>query len=324
MNAQDAIVDTYEDLINCYTSEHSCAFLRACWFLNEEDTLQAKSLSRMIFSDGNSKEIYTKHERAFIAYVMTEVDYHCFQMSSKRGPIDCRIVSVDFCFSSNTLYDGIEFMKIFNKAFDGFNIFLFVCFKGVHLGCSYIKRSEKDQDCVISPLMIPEINWELVYNTLLFRNASSDFYDYYSGMVGAILEIKNCFVFQSEEGYVTSFYDYDDDMLEDTRRIQLADFLDYKYIEPQPNNVFDREKFESDMQWCFDEFDFIKSSRINTLEMLFEAEKALEQSNTVKQHNGNDSDPALPVAHSQDNNENFELLDDVVELMKKLKKERGL
>jgi hypothetical protein len=329
MNAQDAMIETaYDDLIRCYSAEHSCVFLQSSWLLNENASFLTKSFSRMIFSDGNSHEVYTKRERDFITRINSEVDYFRYQKQSKQGTIDCRMLSVDFSFSADPLYDGIEFMKIFNKAFDGFNIFLFVCDNGLYIGCSCIKSSELARDCVISPLITPKINWESFGNELLCRNDSSDFYEYYSGIVNIINEIQYCFDCEPDERYPAFYFnnDCDDDPADDLCKIPIDEYFSFKNKEQSSKtcNSFDKTFFNSELEWCFDDLEFIKSSRVNPLEMLFEAEKALEQSNNTEQQHTNSPDSLLATSKQFSTNENFELLNDPIALMKILKQERGI
>ena len=219
-------------------------------------------------------------------------------------------------------------MKIFNKAFDGFNTFLFVCDNGVHIGCSCIKSSKIARDCVISPLITPKINWELFENELLYRNDSSNFYEYYSGIITMVNEIRYCFDCEPDERYPVFYFnnDYDNDPTDGLYKIPIDECLSYKYREQpsMPCNDFDEAFFDSELEWCYDDLEFIKTSRVNPLEMLFEAEKALEQSNNSEQQNNNNPEAILAVSKQFSTNENFELLDDPIALMKKLKQERGI
>jgi len=329
MNVQDYMIKTaYDDLIESYTTQHSRVFLQAAWLLDENASFLTKSFSRMIFSEGNSYEIYTQRERDFITSIKSEVDYFCYQKHAKRTAIDCRMVSIDFSYSSDPLYDGIEFMKIFNKAFDGFNTFLFVCDNGILIGCSCIKGSGFNHDCMISPLITPIINWELLESELLCRNDSSDFYEYYLGMINMIYGIRNCFDFECNEEYQTFYLnnDIDDDPANRRYRIPIEECLSFKYIESplKSCNRFDEAYFEAELDWCFDNLDFIKTSRVNSLELLFEAEKALKESNDAEQQYTNNTNAVLTALKQFGTNEDFKLLDDPIALMKKLKQERGI
>lgn len=329
MNVQDAMIKTaYDDLIEYYSTQHSCAFLKATWLLDENASFLTKSFSRMIFSEGNSYEIYTKRERDFIASINSEADYFCYQKQYRRGAIDCRMVSIDFSFSSDPLYDGIEFMKIFNKAFDCFNTFLFVCDNGVFIGCSCIKGDGFTRDCMISPLITPIINWELLGSELLCRNDSSDFYEYYSGIINMIYGIRNCFDHEPDEGYPVFYInkDYDDDPADGQYKIPIDECLSYKYKGPplKSCNSFDEAYFDSELDWCFDDLEFIKTSRVNPLEMLFEAEKALEESNNAELQHTNNPEAIVTALRQFGTNKSFELIDDPIALVKKLKQERGI
>lgn len=329
MNTQDAMIETaYDDLIGSYSAQHSCAFLQASWVLDENASFLTKSFSRMVFSEGNSHEIYTKRERDYITRINSEVDYYCYTKQSRRGTIDCCTVSIDFSFSADPLYDGIEFMKIFNKAFDGFNVYLFVCDNGVHIGCSCIKSSKIARDCVMSPLITSIINWELLENELLYRNDSDDFYEYYSGVINMINGIRCCFRCEPEEKYPTYYFynDCDDDPADKLCKLPIEECFSSNYNDSpsKPYNGFDEALFDSEMECCFENLEFIKTSRVNPLEMLFEAERALEESNIAEQQHTNSSYAPLTDSGQSNANENFELLDDPIALMKRLKQERGV
>ena len=326
MNAQDMrIIDAYENLINSYSPERSCAFLQACWLLDEGVSFQSISLSRMIFSEGNSQEVYTREERAFISSLVPYVDFACFQIASERGGIDCRVVAVDFGLSHDTIYDCIKFMKIFNKSFEGFNIFSFVCGNGLHLGCSCIKNHEHIRDCMLSPLIAPNINWEALTDVFLYRNEANILYDYYAGVLNTIYEIYNCFDCPENEDYNApfSYYHGDDDPADCLGKVHLSEHINY-IIDYQPipkDPIFDAEQFESYVEECFVDLDYITTLKANPLEMLFDAEAALEQSNSLGSQNTETTDFASHSSTDNEYDENIELLNDPATLVKKLKTE---
>jgi len=219
-------------------------------------------------------------------------------------------------------------MKIFNKAFNGFNMFLFVCDNGVHIGCSCFKSSTFDRDCLISPLITPNINWELFESELLYRNNSSNFYEYYEGIISMINTIRDCFDYIPDEQYPVTSCDneYDFDPTDEISKILDKPQFYSKYDEHPKKSCshFDETSYDTELEWCFNELDFIKTSCVNPLEMLYEAEKALVESYKTQQQYASSTDIVMPVSNRSSTDGNLELLDDPIALMKKLKNERGI
>lgn len=224
----------------------------------------------------------------------------------------------------DAIYDSIQFMKIFNKAFKGFNVFSFCCANGVHLGCSCIGNRESDRDCMISPLITPNINWNLLINTLLYREVSTSPYTYFQGMYNTIYEIQYCFELPTDRPYKDVFSSYvdDDDPVDRLGRIRLSDYSEHTVDLPLDQNEvpFDVTQFDSVVEECFTELAYIKPLRANPLEMLFEAEAVLAQSQSFSLQN-NGSKDFSPSTFTETDIENFELLNDPATLVKKLKAE---
>ena len=320
--------DIFQDLINGYSLDCACAFLQSCWFWPEKVVREEHSLERMIYTQGNLYEVYTAYERRVIGKFDQQVVFCSYRLSSINKMVRCKTLALSIQDSAEPLKDAIALMKIFNKAFAGFNVFLFAYEKGLFLGCSCIKSSAVGMDCVISPIISPEINWDALYDTFLFRNDSSNFYDYYSGVVGSILSIPDCYSLSEKEDediYKSGFtYDYDSDALEDYRNFGFSRMIDYHQdISAKPKPRFDKEEFLNDVQDCMEELRFIVANRINPLELLFEAQKAHEENRAIDFENTHSTN-SHPTAVSEDDMNAFSMLDDPIALMKMLKRQRGI
>lgn len=320
--------DIFQDLINGYSLDCACAFLQSCWFWPEKAVREEHSLERMIYTQGNLNEVYTAYERRVIGKFDQQVVFCSYRLSSINKMVKCKTLALSIQGSAEPLKDAIALMKIFNKAFAGFNVFLFVCEKGLFLGCSCIKSSSIGMDCVISPIISHEINWDALYDTFLFRNDSSNFYDYYSGVVGSILSILDCYsLSEKEDKDIYKYrctYDYDSDALEDYRHFGFSGMIDYHQDTSEKLKLrFDKEEFWGDVQDCMEELSFIVANRINPLELLFEAQKVYEENRFADFENTHSANPH-PAAVSEDDMHAFNMLDDPIALMQMLKRQRGI
>lgn len=326
-NNASELSDIFQDLMNGYSLNYACAFLQACWFWPEDAAREECSLERLIYTQGEQSEIYTSYERDVINKFEQPVAFCNYRLSSMSKMMKCKTLALNIQDSTEPLKDSIALMKICNKAFAGFNVFLFVSDEGIFVGCSCIKGSTIGMDCVISPLITNRINWDALYDAFLFRNDSSDFYDYYSGIVGSILSIPDCYILSDHDddfwGYDTA-YDYDSDALEDYRRFNLSDMLEYHPNgDEEPDSIFDKEEFLDDVRYYMEELDFIVANAVNPLELLFEAQKAYEDSQSgdmVSEHISTTHSDAL----GEDDMNAFDMLDDPIALMQMLKKQRGI
>lgn len=319
------LIDKFQDLVNGYSLDCACAFLQSCWFWPEKAVREECSLERMIYTQGNLNEVYTAYERGVISKFDQQVVFCSYCLSSINKAVKCKTLALSIQDSAESLKDAIALMKIFNKAFAGFNVFLFVCEKEVFLGCSCIKSSAVGMDCVISPIISCEINWDALYDTFLFRNDSSDFYDYYSGVVGSILSIPDCYSLSEKEDEDIYKYgstcDYGSDVLEDYRTFYFSDIdiIDYHQDTFKKTKLrFDKEEFLGDVQDCMEELSFIVANRINPLELLFEAQKSYEKNRSA------DFENMHPADVSEDDTKAFNMLDDPIALMQMLKRQRGI
>lgn len=332
-NNSSELNDIFQDLMNGYSLNYACAFLQACWFWPEKAVREELSLERMIYTQGNRNEIYTAYEREIVSKFDQPVVFCNYRLSSISKIVKCKTLSLSIQDSTEPLKDAIALMKICNKAFAGFNVFLFVCDEGLFLGCSCIKGSVVGMDCVISPLISHEINWDSLYDTFLFRNDSSDFCDYYSGVVGSILSIPDCYISSKMEdedstyGYGYGYgcvYDYDTDALEDYRKINFSEMLDYHWnTDKKAKMLFDKEEFLSDVQCFMEELNFIVANEINPLELLFEAQKTYEESRDADKEDAHSVNSHPSTTNEEDINA-FSMLDDPIALMQMLKRQRGI
>lgn len=274
-----ALEEAYDNLITNISLDSIDAFLKACWLIDDNQRFVGTTMERIIYAEGDQQEVYTRLERDIIGSVSSCVYSLPFQLESEAGSIDCRLIVIVLNSEFNVIYDSIATMKIIDKAIDGFNLFVFISQTGLHFGCSSLTAQGSSTDCMLSYVINEKTDWELFSDTLLHRNDSHNMYMFYSGIVSVIEDIKNCQAQEVEKAILFRLSDfedmYDNDPLEDPQ-IDFEEFFscDTNEQEEPPPNAND-DWFEQEVESYMSELAVIKKSHINPLEMLFEAENAL-------------------------------------------------
>lgn len=316
-------IKAFDDSLSCYTSETITTFLQYSFLMPEKAVLSTSSLQKKVYIDGNASEVYTQQERNYIDNLKETIYlYEHFRILAEDKQVNCRILVVHIVDANDTLLNSIAFMKIINKALDGFNTFLFVYNNGVRIGCSSFNTRH---DCVISELMTKKTNTGLLYNIFLYRNDSDSFYEYYYSFIEMIDSIKNCIIDTEALIRYSDNYSLDNNIFEDVRNFDIDRFvssLPSESFEKTQEIDFDIESDESqDIEGCFEELSYIKKNSINSLEMLFEAEKIIEKMEEQEIYMNNDYPYDVDL---QENNKDYDLLDDPLLLLKKLRKDQGM
>lgn len=351
MNMQERFIrESFEALLERFTVERSCAFLQASWLLDKDSYLQTEDFERFILLEGNDQEVYSKTERHFIRNIVSEIGKYQFEKETRQGLIGCQIVAASFTTSTNNLYNSVAFMKILNKAFDKFNVCVCVFPEEVYLGCSFAGDTSA-KNCVLSIPIRRNIRWDLLSELFLYRDNSNDFFAYYVGMINLLEEISECYPLSDNSDYDESQFCLEDDVgdeysyenlalnenedddienlttyyFDDTSqmpvdRYSLQSCIDYGYqhSEACDTGIPDVELFEKEFGTCLAVLSYIKSTRVNSLEILFESEQMELQSQVEEIR------PQTSAAREDKTLKDFSLLDDPIALMKKLKKDRGL
>ena len=328
INESAALEEAYDYLISNVSLGNICAFLKACWLIEEDQALIDSTLERLVYIEGDQQEVYTRMERRIISDVSSSAYYSIFQLlSGVNRTIDCRLFVIELSSGNSAIYNSIATMKILNKAFDGLNLFMFITPADLHFGCSILSSQHTRKDCMLSYAINSNTDWELLADIFLYRNNSKRIYEFYSSIISAFDGIKYC----HKEGYkddlayrlINFENDYDIDALEEDPSLYIEAFAsDYSIAESEETVAFEQEivRFERDVESCIDELDIIKKSHVNPLEMLYEAEKALFAADQTEVPDEKTS--FFP--DTNDNSSDIELLNDPIALMKKLKKDRGL
>ena len=285
------------------------------------------SMERLVFAEGDPNEVYTQLEIQFTERFPNVCVFREYEKQLNNGTITCRTISTTIeSVGYEAICDCIEFEKIINKALDGFNIFFFVANECIYFGCRlYDKDSTKD--CFLSFPLVYESELEAFLDGIMYCVDIDDFATYYANIVHSIAE-------------TTKEFDYYEDRqlrnraksiiylegLEDVERSLGIDCSSEKisYYESQEISV--SERFSDQLSYAIDELSFIKSTKVNTYEMLFDADEMMRMALNAEEKMEKMSAESTE-AHTEPVDSDAEataLVNDPEEMIKLLKKRRGL
>lgn len=333
--------DDYEEQLNCIV-EHIAPVLLVAEDCTESDITNALveaglvpnsrprlacDMEKMVFVYGNENEVYTPEEIHFTESIDKVFVYQDFSLKLRSGRMICRVVAAKInSRNQEALKTCITFEKISNKAFDGFNIFFFITEDSVFFGCKLFDKNGA-KDCTLSSPIKGQDEFEQYQNELTFLNESSDFMDYYdyclSVIDGGILD---------EEDYETAIIKkrgIQTSYIEDLDKIERRYGLDMTQEKERYRGIFDAqtESYASLITELNESLSYIKSNRVNTYELLFEADEMLRAAENAEQENDKIIQQDSKVTSFRDENyslEYEELPDDPEEIIKILKKQRGI
>lgn len=286
------------------------------------------TMEKLIFAHGNQSEVYSMPEISFIESVEKVFVYTDFFMDLNQGKMACRVFATIIDVSGyDALKACVSFEKIVNKAFDGFNIFFFVTKDSVMFGCTVFDKTEKS-DCFISKPIQNQAEFEQIQDEISFVCEIQNFKTFYSQFIQTITIDDN-------------FDDYYENRIIKRRGMQFSylEEMDSLGRETGLDTSFEKNRYrngfetglEISFQTLFEEVEeslsFIRSNRVNTYEMLFEADemmKQAEETETINERLAQQSEEE-PISNKSENDVEAEaLLDDPEEMIKLLKKRRGI
>ena len=287
------------------------------------------SMEKLVFMHGESSEVYSPAEIRFIERIEDVVVYPDFTKTLNRGSMVCRTVAAKFDSSGDdALKACLSFEKIIDKALDGFNIFFFVTEDNVYFGCRVFNKNGK-KDCALSNPIAGEYEFEQLVGEMTFLIGLDSFMEYYSHFLMLITDG------QSENE------DYEQ-MIMRRREMQMSYIDDICKIEHDMGVNMSGEKerywrmfndepevsFSSLLEEVEESLSFIKSNRVNTYELLFEADEMMRQADAAEAENARiAAQAALHTAENtglESDEEAEGLLNDPEEIIKLLKKRRGI
>lgn len=316
----DFVLNAYQE----YSVDTVANLLLPTGFLTDRTTQYSGSLEKFVFLNGNTNEVYSKSEIDFIDGIVDFYIFRDFYKKTRKGMIPCRIVSAKID-NMDIISAGIAFTKIMNKVIDGLNIGFVISEEGILFTGRLFEQGD-NIGCYVSNLIKTEEQYDEIVADLIFGEIYNSFIDYYSYI-------------KSVMHYTEETVPYGD-TLRGTHRIPYAYIEDLQDLEARLGVSFTREIercfFENEepeeIPYCekvkeCEEYLFkIESSRVNTMEILFEAEEMerlaseAEQKNDemLQQNNGGEN------TESDIDEEAKALLDDPEGMIKMLKKKRGI
>ncbi len=316
----DFVLNAYQE----YSVDTVADLLLPTGFLIDRTTQYSGSLGKFVFLKGNTSEVFSKSEIDFIDSVVDFCIFRDFYKKTRKGMIPCRIMSAKID-NIDIVSVGIAFAKIMNKAIDGLNIGFVISEEGI-LFTGRLFEQGNNIGCYVSDLIKTEEQYDEIVADLIFGDLYDSFVDYYS--------------------YIKSVIHYTDEPIPYGETLKGAHRIPYTYIEELQDLeehmgisfareiercFFDNEEPE-ELPYCekvkeCEEYLFkIESSRVNTMEILFEAEEMEHLASEAEQKN----DEMLQQSNGNENTENDideetkSLLDDPEGMIKMLKKKRGI
>lgn len=275
----------FNDLLNVFSERNASDFSSCLFSVKTNTSKPIDSFKKLIYNIGDQEEVYTKTERQIIDKIPSFVVCSEFNMFERYQRVFCRLIAVDLSDSTSLIYDAISVMKICNKALDGFNIYILVGSESLHIGCDMLGGESKTA-CLISYPIDSKINWESLLYTFSEVVDYEGFLKYYYSLLDAILSVYNCYDETDENLYNTTFYhqfeDEEDcwyDPSDESLYHDEQDIQDELY-----DSLIDFEAEVKDAKQCLD---FIRTNRVNSLEMLFDAEQQLADAQAERQLDNN-------------------------------------
>lgn len=309
-----------EKLNNNFGALQVSDFLEKSGLLQDKQLCMTEELQRLIFLHGNQEEVYTVIERKFIEQVGDVYIFPEFNKKTKRGNMPCRFIAVDLSKWQDDIYNAVFFMKIIIKAFSGFSLFVIKSNDGIHLGARLFDKTEW-KNCTLSK--VDDLYGILA--GLVWENDTGDFFDFYNSVIEAIAPVVDNHIGYEEKilksrgvqaGYI--------DMLNEIENIYGESILHELERYRDTFEEVEEQGFAEIVEECMEDLKIIRSTKVNTIEMLFEAEELekIAEKTEEQRHIGFES---FIDSNGESDYKVFEELDDDPEMIiKKLKSLRGL
>ncbi len=328
------IFDRYEDydellytLCNEFSEEFLSDFLLSAGIVPEAHAKYSGNLDKLVFFFGDCNEVYTRDEISIIEKVENVLVYPDEPVRSNRGVVACRTIAINLEDNfTEQVQVCVALVKIIKKAFDGFSLFLFVFRRNVYFGCNLL--SSKKRDWALSR---PIDNDSKLIEVLSDLSSAplNNFIEYYNCIKDVLLmnkadseETYESIIFSQRE-YLSSFIDDLEQLGRDLRlnfnRVK-QDFFQ-SLMADSPNKTYAALLNEAE-----DDMSFIKSKKVNTFEMLFDADEMLRLTIEVEELNAElvPKQKIPDIMSNSSDDEAKELINKPEEMIKLLKKRRGL
>ena len=316
----DFVLNAYQE----YSVDTVANLLMPTGFLIDRATQYAGSLEKYVFLSDNVDEVYSKSEIDFIEGVVDFCIFRDFYKYTKKNVIPCRVISAKID-KMDIVSAGIAFTKIMNKTIDGLNIGFVVSKEGI-LFTGRLFEQGNNIGCFVSDLIRTEEQYNQIASNLIFGDLYDSFIDYYSYIKSVIHYTEKTVPYEDTLRFAKKIlYTYIKELqdLEEYLGVSFAWQIERSFFnddeseeQPYPERVKDCEEY----------LFTIESTKVNTMEILFEAEEMerlaleAEQKNDemIQKRNGYED------VKSDVDEEIKALLDDPEDMIKMLKKKRGI
>ena len=287
------------------------------------------NMEKLVFMYGEDSEVYSPAEIRFIESIENVLVYQEFTKTLNSGNMICRAIATKFNLSGHdALRACVSFEKIIDKALDGFNIFLFITEENVFLGCRIFDKTGK-RDCSLSNPIEDEYEFEQIVDELAFLSRFDSFIKYYNNFQMVITEGQD--EYEDYEQMIMRRRGMQMSYLENISRIEQDMGVNMSKERERYQSMFytePKESFISLLKEVEENLSFIKSNRVNTYELLYEADEMMRQAEATEAENARIT--AQADIHSSENTdadsdeEVNALLSDPEEMIRLLKKRRGI
>lgn len=313
-------------LLDEFSEQNVRVFLINLGLLEDEQGCTIEKFEKLVFLKGNENEMYVQKERQIIEAVKEIYIYPNYYKKTQKESMPCRLLAASLDFEDDEIYECLAFMKIVNKAIDGFNIFLLKSNNKIFLGCRIFEISV-NKDCAISYPFSDITEIEEIAEELLFLQSKDDFISYYNYLLDAI-NLSKVSTYSYEE-FISKKRGIRTSYLELLNEIEYMYGLNFHSERVRYNQFFERnveENYQTIVDNILLELSFIKPSKINSMEMLFDAEervKLAKQSEEKYNHLKVDS-PLLESGNNINIQDVEEYFSDPEMLVKILKMMKGI
>ncbi len=315
-----SVSEMIDELNNDFCAFQVTNFLAKTGLLQDKQFCMTEKLQNFIFLYGNQEEVYTARECKFIEQVGDIYVVPEFYKKTKHGNMPCRFIAVDLSKWQDGIYNAVFFMKVIIKAFSGFSLFVIKSNEGIHLGARMFEKTEW-KNCTLSKTddlsrILDETVWE---------NDTDNFLDFYYSVIEAIVPVPDNYIGYEEKilkirGVQTSYTD----MLYEMEHIYgesiLSELERYKESFKETETL----EFADILEEYVEDLRSIQSTKVNTLEMLFEAEELEKAAKKTEEQRDRDFESSVDGNGESDYAMVKELHGDPEAIIKKLKNLKGL
>jgi hypothetical protein len=288
------LIDEYEELHEnericdqTYSINEITDILYDLELISNDISPERIDFERLVFFYGEKDEVYCREEIEIIEKTKEIYGYSQYYKNTMKSMIPIRIYYANLKGKANQIYTIVGILKILNKAFmNSFSIIFYETDIGFVLGCR--KFSDKETDnCIFTDFITNKKELTNIINNFCEIRATDNFSQYYSDIYKAI-SFKNDDSSSLEDriirrkgidySYIKNLREIGDIYEVDFSK-EIGNYIDF-YEEYDENENF---QYNDELLEAVNNSKYIKSNKINPMELLFEAEEYLKLSNSKEE-----------------------------------------